>query len=99
MAQIMDIKINWNHTDILTAPMGTLNGNELSIEHPKWVLPESTARSWTVGNAPACKVTGHEVKLGDQDKIKIGHHQDTSYSADMKLKTFGGKTGKCVFKK
>jgi|KBSMisStaDraftv2_1062788.scaffolds.fasta_scaffold4722697_1 hypothetical protein len=93
MAKITHIKITWGGVEVLNAETGDLSGTDLTIDHPKWVLKDTTARTWVTGTAPVCVVNGVKAPTA----VQIGRG-DASYRANMKLKTYGGPSGKCVFK-
>jgi hypothetical protein len=107
--KIRDIKVKFGGHQVMTAAEGDLGGtSELTVDHPAWTLSENEARGWASGmvKAPALEVTGKmqiTVTIGKAANMQVpaGNQaaaREKDWKKNMKLKSFAGKTAKCVFK-
>jgi hypothetical protein len=109
--QVTDLKAKWKNPNDMEAHVAVLDGDKLTVDHPNWNLSDSTGRDLaskhtefhltgtmtvtvTIGSAPAAAAPAAAPALA-------GHRppppKTLPFNKTMKLTTWGGKTGRCVF--
>lgn len=108
MAKVTDIHITYGAATVLKATTGDWveSSGVLTIDKATWTLADTAATTWVspIGHTKAPKLTGK----WKQAAPVIGKKPETFFPAeaktmdvkkDLKLATYGGRNGKCTFKK
>lgn len=107
MAKVTDIHITYGAATVLKATAGDWveSSGVLTIEKATWTLADTTATTWA---SPLGHTHPKLTAKWKQPAPVMGSKPETFFKAeaktldvkkDVKLTTYGGRNGKCIFKK